>query len=142
MKNKYLQDTKKKLAQYKMIKGMCEIRKKDILNLQARVEYTEDELEKTRLEKEIKRLKIELSENESTIFAIEKGFSYLTPSALNIIQLKYIEKESWIAVGLRMGYGQSRCKEIGREALLVIGECLHGLIIHQDLPLIVGEGCY
>lgn len=142
MKNKYLQETKKKLAQYKMIQGLCEIRKRKILQLKLKFDCSEDEIEMSRLKKEINRLEIELLEDENIVFAIEKGLAYLSPVAQKIVELKYIQRESWIVVGLTTGYGQSRCKEIGKESLLIIGECLYGLSVHQDLPLVIGQGYY
>lgn len=66
----------------------------------------------------------------------------LNPTAQRIIEMKYGKKESWVAISLETKYSQIRCKEIGKETLMIIGEYLYGILIHQDLPLVAGAGCY
>lgn len=142
MKNKYLQDTKVKIAKYNRLKDMVELRGRDIALQQAMIDVTVDELERERIKRNIKLLNMEMQSIEKDIIAMDKGFLCLDATSYRIIDLKYRKKESWVAVALTVGYGQTRCKEIGKDALMIVGEYLHGLSIHQDLPLISGASCY
>ena len=142
MKNKYLQDTKKKIEKWDMMKEQLELRKRDIEFQIVSMDINEDELVQECIKRNIKLLENEVMKLEKDIAAIEKGLKRLSPIAYKIIDLKYRKKEKWVYVSMEVGYGQSRCKEIGKEALMIIGGYLHGIKINQDLPLVIGAGCY
>ena len=142
MRNEMIKETKAKIKKYGQMKDLVVIRMKE-LDLQLQVlNLSEDELTKKRILKEINELRIGIQKLEKDILSIEKGLSHLDDISLKIVQMKYMRKESWVAVSLHVGYGQTRCKELGRNAVIIIGEFLNGIMIHQDLPLVSGATYY
>ncbi len=142
MKNKMIKETKVKLEKYGRMKDLVIVRKKD-LEVQLQILSTsDDELTKKRIEKSIEELKVEIQKLEKDILSIEKGLNHLDDISLKIVQMKYMRKETWVAVSLSVGYGQTRCKELGRNAVIIIGEFLNGIMMHQDLPLVSGATYY
>lgn len=142
MKNKMIKETKVKLEKYGRMKDLVIVRKKD-LEVQLQILSTsDDELTKKRIEKSIEELKVEIQKLEKDILSIEKGLNHLDDISLKIVQMKYMRKETWVAVSISVGYGQTRCKELGRNAVIIIGEFLNGIMMHQDLPLVSGATYY
>lgn len=142
MKNQYLKETKKKIAQYDSMKDKIELRKQDIEYYMMKREMAESEQDKLEIDSRIKKIKLELLDLEKEVYAMEKGFRRLPPIAYRIIELKYRKKETWVNITFEIGYGLTRCKEIGKEAIILISEYLYGLTVHQDLPLIAGRTYY
>lgn len=142
MKNEMIKETKVKIKRYGQMKDLVLVRKKE-LEMQLQIlNMSEDELTKKRILKVIDELNVEIQKLEKDILSIEKGLSHLDDISLKIVQMKYMRKESWVAVSLNVGYGQTRCKELGRNAVIVIGEFLNGIMMHQDLPLVSGATYY
>lgn len=142
MKNEKLKETKAKLKKYSRMKDLMIMRKKD-LDMQGQLlKVAENELEKRRIEKVVEGLKVEIYELEKDILSIEKGISYLDDISVKIVKMKYMKDESWIAVALSVGYSDRTCKQLGKEALMIIGEFMYGITIHEDLPLVIGATYY
>ena len=142
MRNEKLKETKVTLEKYGRMKDLVLVRGKELELQEQLLCLEEDELCKKRRMRAIEDLKIEIERVEKDIMAIEKGLSHLDDISLKIVQMKYMKKESWVAVSLSVGYGQTRCKELGKNAIMIIGEFLNGIMMHQDLPLVIGATCY
>ncbi|WP_053983824.1 hypothetical protein [Niameybacter massiliensis] len=143
MKNEYIKNTKKKIGEYNKYCTQLELRVKDldILNENMKFDASNEIVDlnniktRTYLEAEIKRLKLDIEK-------IKKGLNNLNRVEHQIVDLKYIKKNSWINVSMEVGYSVSRCKELGKYGVIQVGEAIYGIVIHQDLPLVMGLGCY
>lgn len=127
MKKEQLKDTKVKVSRYDRITDLIALREKDLEIEKERLLLASDELSKERIKRNIKSLNMEIMGLEKDSIAIDKGFEHLDDVSSKIVRLKFIKKESWVSVALATGYGQSRCRELGNDALIVIDECLHGI---------------
>lgn len=142
MRNKYLKDTKKRIESYDRWCTQLELRKKELEFIEEQCDGNRtniielnDMKNKEYLEKEIRRLTLDIE-------SVHRGLSHLDKLEYKIIELKHKKKDSWVSVAFDTGYSVSRCKEIGKIAIMIVGEAVHGTIVHQDLPLCSGEGCY
>ncbi|MDA3731652.1 hypothetical protein PBV87_09205 [Niameybacter massiliensis] len=142
MKNKMIKETKEKLKKYGRMKDFILVRRKELEVQERLLSLEEDELSKKRILRQIEKLQLEIEEVEKDIIAIDKGLSHLNPISSKIIHMKYMKNEKWVAVALNVGYGQTRCRELGRDAVMIIGEFLYGIKINQDLPLVSGATYY
>ena len=142
MKNEKVKETKVKLGKFSRMKDLVLVRKRELEMQTQMLLLSKDELTQKRIEKSIKDLNIEIQTLEKDIMSIEKGLSHLDDISLRIVQMKYMKKETWVAVSLHVGYGQTRCKELGKDAIMLIGEFLNGIMMHYDLPLVSGATYY
>lgn len=135
MKNKYIKETKKKIAKYDKMKDLIELRNKDIEILK-RQQPDADELTQEGIRRAIRKIENEIAELMKEMEALTRGFKYLDANAHKIIEFKYKKNETWVAISLHTGYCQRQCQRIANDALFVIAECLYGIEVHEDLPLI------
>lgn len=129
MKKEMVKEAKEKIKKYGKMKDLVVVRNKELEVQEHLLNIEEDDLCKKRIAKSIEKLKVDIQELEKDIIAIEKGLSHLDSISSKIIDMKYFKNEKWIAVQLESGYGDTRCREIGREAIIIIAEFLY----HQEL---------
>lgn len=142
MRNEMIKETKAKIKKYWRMKDFVLVRRKELEVQERLLSLENDELCKKRILRQIEKLQLEIDEVEKDIIAIDKGLSHLDPISSKIIHMKYMKGEKWVAVALDVDYGQTRCRELGRDAIMIIGEFIYGVKINQDLPLVSGATCY
>lgn len=142
MKNKMVKETEAKLKKYGRMKDLVLVRRKELEVQEALLSLEEDELGRKRILRHIEKLQLEIDEVEKDIVAIDKGLSHLDTISSKIIHMKYMQGEKWVAVALNVDYGQTRTRELGRIAVMIIGEFIYGIKINQDLPLVSGATYY